>query len=175
MDPAQDTGQALRGQTRLSDDSVDWVALDDELGKVLRNEAAQGPIGPSRLLAQALSARMALDQLAPLATLPAYLRARGTITPARIAALMTVKTRAQLETISTASAWLTDGDWAELIINNIKFEHLLIPSHSSNMHDQIRSAILRLLVERIPSLRSPSTRWTRIGRKIRLEVNPDRP
>ena len=66
MDPAQDPGQALLGQTRLSDDGVDWVALDEELGKVLRNEAAQGPIGPSRLLAQALLAQKALDQLAQL-------------------------------------------------------------------------------------------------------------
>ena len=33
---------------------------------MLRNEAAQGPIGPSRLLAQALLAQKALDQLAQL-------------------------------------------------------------------------------------------------------------
>ena len=63
---AQDPEQALLGQTSLSDDGVDWVALDEELGKVLRNEAAQDPIGPSNLLAQALSAQKALDQLAQL-------------------------------------------------------------------------------------------------------------
>lgn len=171
MDPTQDQGKVLLGQTRLSDDSVDWAALDDDLAKILRNEAAQDPIGPSRLLAQALSAQMALDQLAPLATLPDDLRARGTITPARIAALITVLTRAQLEIMPAIPKWLSSGEWAEVIINNINFDHLLITSHSSNMHDQIRNAILRILVEKIPCLRSPSTRWTRIGRKIRLEVN----
>ena len=39
------------------------------------------------------------------------------------------------------------------------------------MYDQIKGAILRILVEKVPPLREPSARWTRISRKIRLEVN----
>ena len=170
MDPA-----TLLGQVRLSDDTVNWEELEAEFTRVQSGAAPPDPITESYQLARALFANVGLGQLAPLEMLPASARARGQVTKARIAALITVVRRARLETLPTVPAWLATSDWVELRLNNVRGEHLLVPGHSSLSYERIQGALLRLLDEKIPALRSSATRWARITRNVLLDVDLNAP
>ena len=74
------------------------------------------------------------------------------------------------------SAWLATSDWVELRLNdNVRGEHLLVQGHSSLSYERIQGALLRLLDEKIPALRSSATRWARINRNVLLDVDLNAP
>jgi hypothetical protein len=166
-----DPGLELLQKTQLNEDSIPWEAVDADLIRVRKGEAPESQDSPTYALAQALFANIKLGQLEPLDALPDATRARGRISPARMAALSIVMKRAQLDSAPQTPSWATTGEWVELRLNGIRFDVLDIPTEAPNMQDQLMSALFRKLVGLVPELLTPSTRWTRISRCLRLDVD----
>jgi len=166
-----DPGLELLHKTQLTEDSIPWEAVDADLIRVRRGEEPESQDSQTYELARALFAHIKLGQLDPLDALPADTRARGQISPARMAALAIVVQRAQLDLAPPTPGWVATGQWVELRLNGIRFDALDIPSEAPNMQEQLTSALFRKLVGLVPELLTPSTRWTRISRCLRLDAD----
>jgi hypothetical protein len=166
-----DPGSELLNSTRFSEDSIPWDAVDADLDRVRRGEQPASQDSQTYALAQALFSRIRLGQLDALAALPADIRARGQISPARVAALSLVVKRVGLDSAPPTPGWALHGQWVELRLNGIRFDLLDISEEGSNMYDQLTSALCRKLIGLVPDLLTPNTRWTRISRSIRLDVD----
>ena len=92
-----------------------------------------------------------------------------------MAALIVVSQRTQPVAVPVIPDWVSNGQWVELRLNNVRPEVLSIPAHSSQTYDHIQTALLHRLGEEFPSLKDPSSRWTRISRRLRLEVDVKAP
>ena len=169
-----DPGEVLRS-TILSEGSLDWDALDVSFGKVQRGESPPSPITRDYALAQGLFSHLPLGQLTPLDGLPVEVRRRGRISAARMAALIVVSRRTQPVAVPVIPAWVSNGQWVELRLNNVRADLLSLPAHSNQTYDLIQTALLHRLGDQFPSLKTPSARWTRIGRRLKLEVDVKAP
>ena len=166
-----DSGSELLQKTQLNEDSIPWDAVDADLIRVRRGEEPESQDSPTYALAKALFANIKLGQLEPLDALPDDIRARGLISPARMAALAIVVKRAQLDMAPPTPSWVATGQWVELRLNSIRFDVLDISGEAPNMQEQLTSALFRKLVGLVPELLTPSTRWTRISRCLRLDAD----
>jgi hypothetical protein len=119
-----DPGLELLNRTRFSEDSIQWDAVDTDLERVRRGEPPARQDSPTYALAQALFSHIRLGQLDALAVLPEDIRARGQISPARVAALSLVVKRIRLDSAPPTPGWALHGQWVELRLNGIRFDLL---------------------------------------------------
>ena len=151
MDLAQQ--QDLLKNTKF-DDSLRWEDLDAALAALRHGHPLPNPASPINDVARALWARTGLDQWDSLQRLSGQ-TTQGLISPARMAALKVVVERFPDARMANPPAWVTEGSWTGIRINQLSANDLLggnIPPFG--LKDHIKDVVLSALTELVPAMLS---------------------